>query len=325
MHDEGTTFPVPLEHGIVPSSAFESVLQAFLSSQDIKDSSKVIYRAGLKQFLAWLKDNGISNPNRNSILDYKAELKNRSLSPNSISVYIVGVRRFFEWTEGMKFYPNIARGVKAGKKSKGFKKDVLTLDQIKELFESIDRNTLRGKRDFAILNLLLRTGLRTIEAIRADVGDIRQQSGEAVLWIQGKGRDGKDEFVLLTQDTLRPIYEYLKERGDTKEKPLFASISDRNKGERLTTKSIRRIVKDRLKAIEIVSDRLSAHSLRHTAVTLSLKAGSTIQEAQALARHSNINTTLVYAQNIDRIKNAAEKRIDEILKQATEESHGSAG
>ena len=325
MHNKGTQFPVIREHGIVQGSDLESVVQHFLSSQDIKDSSKKIYEVGLKQFLTWLKYNSIPSPNRDTVLRYKAELKNRGLSPSSISIYVVAVRRFFEWTESMKYYPNIARGIKVSKKSKGFKKDTLTIDQIKELFESIDRRTLPGKRDFALLNLLIRTGLRTIEAIRANIEDIRQQSGEALLWIQGKGRDDKDQFVVLTQDTLRPIYDYLKERGDTKGGALFTSISDRNNGGRLTTRSTRRIVKDRLKAIGIASDRLSAHSLRHTAITLALKAGSTIQEAQALGRHANINTTLVYAHNIDRLKNAAEKRIDQILKQAMEGNNGIAG
>jgi integrase/recombinase XerC/integrase/recombinase XerD len=173
---------------------------------------------------------------------------------------------------------------------------------------------LTGKRDLALLNLLIRTGLRTIEVIRADIGDIRQQGTEALLWIQGKGQDAKDQFVILTDNTLRPIYEYLQARGARdKDKPLYASISDRNNGTRLTTRSVRRIVKERLRSIGIDSERLTAHSLRHTTITLSLEAGATIQEAQALGRHANINTTLIYAHNIDRLKNAPERLIDKLL------------
>ena len=165
-----------------------------------------------------------------------------------------------------------------------------------------------------MLNLLIRTGLRSVEAIRADVEDIRQQGGEALLWIQGKGQDAKDQFVVLTPDSLRPIYEYLQARGTPgQDKPLFASISDRNGGGRLTTRTIRRIAKDRLREIGVDSDRLTAHSLRHTAITLSLEAGATVQEAQALGRHANINTTLIYAHNIDRLKNAPERMIDKLL------------
>ena len=244
---------------------------------------------------------------------YKRALEAQGCSSFTMSNYLVVVRRFFEWAEGMKLYPNIAKGVKGAKHPKGFKKDPLTVDQAKALLSSIDRSTLLGKRNFALINLLLKTGLRTIEAVRADVGDIRQQSGEAILWIHGKGRDAKDEFVLLTEKTLKPINEYLAERDRGEAAPLFASLSDMNYGQRLTTRSVSRIVKGYLRRIGLNSDRLTAHSLRHTAITLALKGGATIQEAQALGRHANINTTLIYAHNIDRLTQAPERKIDAVL------------
>jgi len=236
------------------------------------------------------------------------------LSSLTLSAYLVTVRKFFEWAEGMKFYPNIARGIKGAKRSRGFKKDSLTVPQIKNLLSNIDRTTAQGKRDFAILNLLVRTGLRTIEVSRANIEDIRQESGEAILWIQGKGRDNKDEFVLLTEESLSPIREYLNTRGMAKnQEPLFVSTSNNNRGERLTTRTLSGIVKEHLREVGLNSGRLTAHSLRHTAITLSLLGGASIQEAQALGRHSNINTTLIYAHNINRVKNAPERRIDALL------------
>ena len=63
------------------------------------------------------------------------------------------------------------------------------------------------------------------------------------------------------------------------------------------------------------SSRLTAHSLRHTAVTLALMGGATIQEARLLARHSSINTTLIYAHNINRVAQAPERKIDALLKE----------
>lgn len=134
------------------------------------------------------------------------------------------------------------------------------------------------------------------------------------MWIQGKGRDTKDEFVLLTHESLAPIHDYLQARGRAEDKhPLFTSLSDRNRNQRLTTRTIREIVKHNLKGIGLDSERLTAHSLRHTAITLSLMGGATIQEAQALGRHSNINTTLIYAHNINRIAQAPERKIDAVL------------
>jgi len=88
--------------------------------------------------------------------------------------------------KGEKIYPNIARGVRGTRKAKGFRKDCLTQGQIREALASIDGGSLKGLRDYALFNLLVRTGIRTIEVVRAQVGDLRQQGGEAVLWVQGR-------------------------------------------------------------------------------------------------------------------------------------------
>lgn len=295
-------------------AGFQGIVDTFIKSLDVSASSKATYERALRPFMEWIRENEVRIPTRTEILSYRTHLQEQGLSAFTISGYMTVVRKFFEWAESEKHYPNIAKGIKGAKKPKGFRKDPLTVSQILELLGSIDQSTDQGKRDYALLNLLVRTGLRTIEAIRANVGDIRQEGGEAVLWIQGKGRDSKDEFVLLTQETLKPIRAYFASRaGLTPESALFASGSHRNGGQRLTTRSIRRIVKDRLSGIGIDDGRLTAHSLRHTAITLSLIGGASLQEAQALGRHANITTTMVYAHNIDRVANAAERKIDSLL------------
>ena len=292
----------------------ELLVDRFISSQDVGGNSRDTYRRTLKQFILWSTKYQIINPDRENILAYKEYLKGKKLSSLTLSSYLVAVRKFFQWTEGIKLYPNIAKGIKGARQTRNFKKDPLTIKQVKELLSSIDRSTLRGLRDFATINLLIRTGLRTIEVIRANVEDMRQESGEAVLWVWGKGRDSKDEFVLLTEYTLKPIKEYLNNRGiNNNRDPLFTSLSDRNKGNRLTTRTISRIVKNNLRKIGLNDNRLTAHSLRHTAITLALKGGATIQEAQALGRHANINTTLIYSHNINRVAQAPERKIDIIL------------
>jgi integrase/recombinase XerC/integrase/recombinase XerD len=303
-------------------AAIADLVEAFMASQDIAETSKAIYERALRPFTEWVVENGVLEPNRNDILAYKDHLKGKGLEALTISSYLVAVRKFFEWMESIGLYPNVARGIKGAKRTRGFRKQPLTTGQVRELLSHLAQDeTIEGKRDYAIVNLLVRTGLRTIEITRADVGDIRQEGGEAVLWIQGKGRDAKDDFVLLTDCTLKPIMAYLQARGAVKDSdPLFVSCSDRNGGQRLTTRTIRAIVKDSLRAIGLDSPKLTAHSLRHTAITLSLQAGASTQEARALARHADINTTLVYAHNIDRIAHAPERKIDALL-----ESEGDGG
>jgi integrase/recombinase XerD len=289
----------------------DSLTEGFIRSQDVGENSRETYQKALKVFLGWLSSQGIHNPGREDILAYRASLVAQGLSPLTVSSYMVGVRKFFDYLEQAIGYRNVAKGVKGGKRARGFRKDPLTIDQVRELLGKIDRSNLRGLRDYAILNLMLRTGLRTIEVIRADLGDIRQQSGEAVLWIQGKGRDSKDEFVLLTQESLKPINEYLSKRGKADDNaPLFVSVSDRNKDERLTTRSIRRIVKEHLRDIHLNSDRLTAHSLRHTFATVALTNGAPLIQVKEAMRHNSITTTMIYAHSLDRVRNGAEKYIN---------------
>lgn len=290
-------------------------ITAFLASLDIRQSSKNTYGRQLKEFFSWCEAQSVATYDRELILRYKEYLKGaRGLAAFTMSGYLTAVRRYFEWLETQAAHRNVARGVKGPARKRGFKKDSLTVDQVKGMLNSIKRTTLTGKRDFALINLMIRTGLRTIEVARALREDMSSQGGETVLFIHGKGRDSKDELVLLTATTLEPILAYLTARGSLKnEDPLFASHSTKNFGKGLTTRSVSRIVKTRLKGFDLDDARLTAHSLRHTAITLSLLAGATAQEARVMARHADINTTLIYAHNINRIKQAPEKKIDEIL------------
>lgn len=293
----------------------DAYLERFLASLDIRESSKRTYKRQLLAFFVWLKKQNISSIERETILNYKTYLhEHKELSALTIGGYLTALRRFFEWLEATKVYPNVAKSVRGPKRKRGFKKDALSITQVKQLLDSIQTDSLQGRRDYALINLMVRTGIRTIEAARATREDITQFSGAQVLWIHGKGRDTKDEFVVLTDKVLQPIYEYLHHRGPLKEaSALFASCSSKNCGKKLTTRSISRIVKNQLKKIGINDNRITAHSLRHTAITLSLLAGATPQEARALARHSDINTTMIYAHNINRVQHAPEYKIDSLL------------
>lgn len=292
------------------------IVTRFLAFLDVKPKTRITYGKALKQFVKYIEIRGIQQTERSDILNYKAYLT-ANYSASTVSAYLTAVKCFYKWLEAEKIYPNITAGIKGAKTARGFKKDVLTAQQAKKLLESIELKTKEQLRNYALINLLLRTGLRTIEAQRANIEDIRQEAGQAILYIQGKGRDEKDAFVILTAASLDPLQAYLKARDEkNRSAPLFCSFSNRSRGERLTTRSIRRIVKETMQKAEICSDRITAHSLRHTAITFSLLGGATIQEAQQLARHSNINTTLIYAHNIERIGQAPERKIDSYLEKA---------
>lgn len=304
-----------------PGSRFDCLVNQFIESQDVALSSRKTYGQSIRQFFAWLTlEHDAAKPTRETILRYKEQLDLRQLRPFTRSSYLVAVRKFFEWAEGEKLYPNIAKGVKGLRRTvKTHQKSALTFGQIEELLGGIEQKTVQGKRDYAIINLLCRTGLRLIEVKRASIEDLETRSdGKAVLWVRGKGREGKDDFVVITDETLEPIVQYLRERKPKQlTEPLFASVSDRNFGKSITTCSLSRMVKQRLRAIGIDTRRLSAHSLRHTFGVMAIKAGASLYEVQLAMRHTSPATTEIYLGDIEqakRLEGGPEQRISELLR-----------
>ncbi|WP_158728252.1 tyrosine-type recombinase/integrase [Flavobacterium sp. I-STPA6A] len=300
---------------LIPTINIQNLVDAFINSQDVKLSSKNLYRRTLKQYFNWVDTtnyllNEIARP---QLLEYKDYLLSSGMSSLTVGSYITSVRRFYEWTEANKYYPNVAKGIKTPKRKQQFKKQPLLPAQATALLNFYQDKALR---DYAIISLLLRTGLRTIEVIRATVEDITFKGGQRVLLIQGKGRDEKDNFVLLTDKTYKPIEDYLKTRGNiSSSEPLFTSTSNNSKGDRLTTRTISYIAKEGLKAIGLDERSFTAHSLRHTTAVNILRAGGSLETAQFTLRHSNPATTQIYTATLNeerRLQNSGEALIDSL-------------
>jgi integrase/recombinase XerD len=291
------------------------LIQKFLDAQDVAESSKLTYERQLRQFVNWLhetgRDQNLGQLRREDILSFKKWLGEEGKSSYTVSGYLTVVRKLFQWLESEKIYPDVTRNIKGAKRARGHRKDSLTISQIREVLGAIDTSTVVGLRNFALINLLVRTGLRTIEVARAEVADLRQESGEAVLWVRCKGRDAKDEFVLLMDVTLKPLRTYLSAREPLKlNAPLFCSASDRNRDEPLTTRSISRIVKTAFRAVGLDDSRLTAHSLRHSSINLALAGGCDVIGVQQMAHHASILTTMQYVHNLKRVEDGAEKYIN---------------
>lgn len=267
------------------------------------------YTKNIKRFFVYLSENGITQPQREDIVAYRDYLK-EDHKPTTVQGYLAAVKLFFQWTEQEGLYPNVAQRVKGAKLDTEHKKDYLTTKQVNKLLGAVDRDTLQGLRDYAILSVMVTTGLREVSVVNANIGDIRTAGDAVALFYKGKGHEEKATYVKLAEPVEEAVRAYLKARGETApEAPLFSSIANRNNGERMTTRSVSRIAKTRLVNVGLESDRLTGHSLRHTAATLNLLNGGTVEETQQLLDHANINTTLIYSHALERAKNHSEERI----------------
>ena len=305
------------QQAITASDINGAIIGMFVNSLDVRETSRKTYTKGLNYFVTYLNREGIDTPTRSDILAYKDYLT-RTYTASTASTYLTAVRKFYSYLNAETGVANVAAGIKNPKTSRtGHLKDALTVEQARDMMQAVDADTVKGKRDLAIIELMTLTGLRTIEVIRADVEDVRSIDGAPVLYVQGKGRDAKDEYVKLPQTVINALQSYLDARDELKpvrdNQPLFTSASNRNALGRLTTRSISRICKETMKDAGINSKRLTAHSLRHTAVTFALKAGANIRDVQQMARHSNVATTERYAHDLRRLNNSAEDMAEALL------------
>lgn len=238
------------------------------------------------------------------LLTYKEDLEARGLKPVTIGKKLTVLRRLFVFLYEQGVIPtNPSAGVKLPKVSNETTREILSLAECNRLLASVETSTVRGKRDKAILALLLINGLRVCEITRANISDLALSDECRVLRVRGKG--GKLADTRIRDDVHAVIQAYLEMRGELKETdPIFLGTTCRA-GKRLERRTVQHMVKMRLKRLGIDHPHVSTHSLRHSSITHLINGGATLIAAQEFARHSNPSTTQRYFHNLERLKNHA--------------------
>jgi len=305
----------------------KEITGSFINEQDVKANSKKVYKNNLEQFFAWVKDkgyplDGLSRPN---IIQYKADMLKQGKSTLTVSARLSSVRLFYEWAEGHKLYPNIARGIRAPRRQDEIKKHPLTADQATELLryfaakatgtshpEAFEPFSITDKRNYAMVNLILRTGMRTVEISRLNIEDITYSGGNRVIGIRGKGYEGISRIIRLSDKAFKPLQEYLKYRNATTG-AAFVSTSNNSNGQRLNTRTISGICKQGMKAIGIDDLKYTAHSFRHSFAVIAIQSGATVEQVQFDLGHTSPGTTQLYTKYIhqqQRLENGAAMMVD---------------
>lgn len=291
----------------------EDLLDSFTRFLDASPQSVRTYSRAVKQFLRYLSLNGITQPTREDVIGFRESLK-ESHKPSTIQNYVIAVRLFFQWTETAGIYPNIAQHVKGAKISRSHKKDYLTSSQLQNVLSQIDRSTEQGRRDYAIAAVMITGGLRDIEISRANVEDLRSLGNDVVLYLQGKGRDERQDFVIVPAEVEKAIRASLADRkGINGKSPLFISLSNNSKGQRISTRSVSGTIKTALKRAGYDSEKMTAHSLRHSAITLAVLGGNDIQSVQQFARHADVSTTMIYYHEQNKLANKCSDTIADAI------------
>lgn len=295
---------------------FDGWAPGWLASLDLSEDTRLAYRVSLVKFVQWLaeKELTLADLDVEVIREWRDSLDGAAAA--TVNLRLTAVRSFLGWLKAQGLLAvNLAAEVK-GRKRKGttrsHRRDMLTNGEVGMVLATCDPNTAAGIRDHAILSLMAFCALRTVEVHRANVGDLSTKDERLVLWVHGKGHDEQDDFVVLPGAAERAVRHWLAVRPGKPGDPLFVSLSPRNAGERLSRAALRAMVLARYKAAGVVGagETKSTHSLRHSAITNAIRHGATPMQAQALARHENLNTTMIYYHEMGRTTNPAEDLID---------------
>lgn len=178
--------------------------------------------------------------------------------------------------------------------------EFLTEEEAQAILRVPDRRTLQGKRDYAILLLLLTTGLRKAEICNLKVGDLKTYRSQPVVDVTGKGM--KFRRIPLKADTLLAIKDYLKANGNGVDPhhSLFDTLGKHGPYQQrsLTPKALDCLIRSVARKA-LIRKRIHPHVMRHTFATTLLDKGNDLRTVQALMGHSHIRTTERYLHSTD--------------------------
>ncbi len=245
-------------------------------------------------------------------------------SPNTVRQYLRVVCQLFKWRAAAGGYPDISANIHTPKikSNESHRKEALNPSDVLKIEKSIlqqaaikenmaagatkdrsrkiERSGEQGKRIYAMYLLAVNVGLRTIEISRANIKDLEIKNGAAWLYIWGKGHADADTKKPLAPEVAAALTDYINSRSDkpTSSSPLFVATGNRSGGKRLAATTISTMLKKSMQEAGYNSDKITAHSLRHTAGTQVMElTGNNIYTTQQYMRHTSPKTTEIYLHN----------------------------
>jgi len=227
---------------------------------------------------------------------YKGELIKNNLKSATINRRLAAIKSLVAFSYNCGHCEFMLEAVKSEKLSAYRDTSGIDPEAFKRVLGGIDRTSLKGIRDYALMMLLWSNALRRSEVSKASIADFDPVA--KTLRIFGKGRGTQSEIVSLGIGTVTAIEAWLEARGEHQpDKALFCSVNIGYRDGRLCPQAIYDIVKSRCQSAGITKP-MSPHRVRHSSITAALEAtGGDVRRVQKLSRHSSLNTLLIYDDN----------------------------
>jgi site-specific recombinase XerD len=272
-----------------------------------KNSSKrtlINYTHYLERFLEFSKNKGVQSPAEISmelIKDYRLWLNRANdktgelvLKKITQNYHLIALRSFLKFCSKRDIDSLAAEKVELMENEERTI-NILNIDQLEDMLSRPKLNTIQGKRDKALLEVLFSTGLRVSELVSLNKSQLDLKTRE--LSVVGKGR--KRRVVFLSNRAVQYLESWLKSREDNFE-PVFIRLKGRRtkvdvsgSDLRLTVRTVQRIVRKYAAQAGIIIP-VTPHTLRHSFATDLLLGGADVRSVQELLGHSSITTTQIY-------------------------------
>jgi site-specific recombinase XerD len=279
----------------------DELVREWITYSDVTEQSRKEYKISILVWFQFLATIGVKPENavKADTRRYKTYLSGK-YAATSVNRHLSSVRLFYDYLRNNDYVTeNITEGLRNVKVGPQIRKEALTAEQAATLLNSINRYTLDGKRDYAIISLMIVTGIRRVEVYRLDESDVI--ADRSMLHIRRKGASEKI-WMKIPEDLMNTIVDYAmcKEDLPYRDSALFVTHMVQYKCGRLSLYSISDMVNKRLKSIGLDTKYYTCHSLRHTAATLASDAGIPDTEISNMLGHSNLKTTSIYLQALRR-------------------------
>jgi site-specific recombinase XerD len=260
------------------------------------EHSRRAYERALSDFFMWHR--GVGRPQLSKVVvqHYAAKLREAGMAPSSVNQRLSAIRKLAaEAADNGALDPQVANGIRAvkGARREGRRTgNWLTREEAQAWLRAPDTKTVRGRRDRALLSVLIGCGLRRAEAAGLTFGHIQQRDGRWVL-VDLIGKRDKIRSVPMPNWAKAAIDEWSKASG-VSEGLVFRAINkgDRVIGDGVTPQAIYNIIVGYAGALE--RKGVAPHDLRRTFAKLAHKGGAAIDQIQLSLGHESIQTTEEY-------------------------------
>lgn len=268
---------------------FETFLSYLEFEKEFSKNTIESYKNDLEDFKEYLKiiNKKPEDIDKKDAFDYLIYLSRKKLKPSSLRRKISSTRSFYRFLIREELIDRDPTTDLTFPKNEKKLPQVLTVEEIEKLINVIPKNSLKGKRDKAIIELLYSSGLRVSEIINLKIKDLDFNNN----YLKCFGKGSKERIVPFGELAKNYIFDYLNERekNNIKSEYLFTT----KKGEKLLRQEINNFLRVYSKKAKL-KKKVHPHMLRHSFATHLLERGADLRSVQELLGHVDISTTQIY-------------------------------